>query len=277
MGVFGHPVSHSMSPCMHKAAYAHLNIKATYEAFEIAPNDLELAVKSIRTEQLTGVNITLPHKVAVIDYLDEISEEAKAIAAVNTVVHRDGRLVGYNTDGQGFLDSLIQESDESIQNKKVLLVGAGGAARSVAVSLARYGVEELAITNRTLGKAAEIAKICEPFQSINVYPRGLAQAGLTGFDIIINTTSIGMHPDMDRMPFSLETLKRGAVVCDLIYTPLKTRWLQEAEKKGAKTINGLGMFVNQGALAFELWTGQSAPRDIMRKAVVEELMKERGD
>ncbi|WP_026689168.1 shikimate dehydrogenase [Alteribacter aurantiacus] len=273
MGVFGHPIGHSKSPVMHNAALKELGISGTYEAYDIHPDDLEEAVDSLRRNHFRGVNVTLPHKVSVMPFLDEVSSDARAIGAVNTIVNENGRLIGYNTDGQGYLNSLIAESGEDIKNKRVLVIGAGGASRAVAVSLKKYGVNFLAITNRTLSKAKDIARICEPIGRVNVLPSTIAQANVTSFDIIINTTSIGMEPDVTRMPFSLETLKRDSIVSDLIYTPFKTRFLQVAENKGAKTINGLGMFINQGAIAFELWTGKQAPRDKMRQVVLETLKK----
>ncbi|MBM7097141.1 MULTISPECIES: shikimate dehydrogenase [Alteribacter] len=274
MGVFGHPIGHSMSPAMHNAALAEVGLQGSYGAYDIHPEDLEEAVRSLREDQFRGVNVTLPHKVNVMPFLDEISSDARTIGAVNTIVQENGRLIGYNTDGQGYLDSLLTESGEELKNKKVLIIGAGGAARAVAVSLLKYGVQVLAITNRTMSKAKEIARICEPVGPVSVLPSTIAQANLTGFDVIINTTSIGMAPDIDRMPFSLETLKRDSIVSDLIYTPLKTRWLQVAENKGAKTINGLGMFINQGAIAFELWTGRKAPREKMKQTVLDALKKQ---
>ncbi|PYZ98716.1 shikimate dehydrogenase [Alteribacter lacisalsi] len=273
MGVFGHPVAHSMSPVMHKAALGELNIEGSYEAYDIGPEELEDGIKSMKSEGYRGMNITLPHKVAVMDHLDAVSEEAEAIGAVNTIVNENGKLTGYNTDGQGFLDSVLEQV-EDLSGKRVLLIGAGGASRAVAVSFARHGVKELAITNRTLSKANEIAVRCKKWCDSRVLPATMAQAAFTGYDLIINTTSIGMSPDVNRMPMSLETVKRNALVCDLIYNPEETRWLREAEKKGAKTLNGIGMFINQGALAFEMWTGKKAPREAMKQAVLFEMKKQ---
>ncbi|TMW73887.1 shikimate dehydrogenase [Alteribacter natronophilus] len=272
MGVFGHPVAHSMSPVMHQAALRELNLEGSYEAYDIAPDELKEGIESVRSEGYRGINITLPHKVAVMEYLDHVSEEAQAIGAVNTVVNEDGKLTGYNTDGQGFLESVLERTGD-LPDKRVLIIGAGGAARAVSVSFARHGVEELVITNRTLSKAREIAERCRQWCEVRVLPATMAQAAFTGFDLIVNTTPIGMFPDTDRMPMSLETVRRNALVCDLIYNPERTRWLSEAEKRGAKTLNGIGMFVNQGALALEMWTGKKAPRIAMEKAVVEELKK----
>ncbi|MCR6096817.1 shikimate dehydrogenase [Salipaludibacillus agaradhaerens] len=270
-GVIGCPVSHSLSPVMHKAAYEELSINADYHAFHVEEKDLKEAVNGIRALGIRGINVTIPHKVSIIPYLDEIDPLAEEIGAVNTVVNVEGRLIGYNTDGEGYVHGLLPVLTKDFAEMRVLIIGAGGAARGVSLTLAKYGIREMCITNRTESKGRHLADDCSRLTEAAVLSLGRAQAELPGFDLIINTTSIGMAPDIDRMPLSLETLSQGAIVSDLIYTPAKTRWLQEAENKGAIIQNGLDMFVNQGALAFEKWTGKSAPKEIMKAKVLEKL------
>ncbi|UTR14344.1 shikimate dehydrogenase [Salipaludibacillus sp. LMS25] len=270
-GVIGCPISHSLSPAMHKAAYEELSIKADYHAFHVEEKDLKEAVNGIRALGIRGINVTIPHKVSIIPYLDEIAPLAEEIGAVNTVVNDDGWLIGYNTDGEGYVQGLLPVLTKDLAKMRTLIIGAGGAARGVSLTLAKYGAGEMCITNRTESRARQLADDCNRLTRATALPLERAQAELTGFDLIINTTSIGMAPDSNRMPLSLETLPRGAIVSDLIYTPLRTRWLQVAENKGAIIQNGLDMFVNQGALAFEKWTGQSAPKETMKKKVLEKL------
>lgn len=270
-GVIGDPISHSLSPVMQEAAFRHCNIDAAYHAFHVPKNNLEQAVQGMKGLGVKGLNVTIPHKVDIMNFLDEIDPLAEKIGAVNTIVHEDGRLVGYNTDGEGYMQSLRPIIEKPTSSLRVLMIGAGGAAKGVAMTMASYGVKELVITNRTLSKAESLARECGEFTDSAAIPIKLAQAKLTEFDIIINTTSIGMTPDIDSMPLSLEMLGRNVIVSDLIYTPYQTRFLLEAEKKGVKTLNGLGMFVNQGALSFEKWTGLEAPREIMKDVVMKEL------
>ncbi|MGJ9381664.1 shikimate dehydrogenase [Salipaludibacillus sp. CF4.18] len=270
-GVIGDPISHSLSPVMQEAAFKYCHLDAAYHAFHVPKQYLEQAVQGMRGLGVKGLNVTLPHKVEIMNFLDEIDPLAEKIGAVNTIVQEDGKLVGYNTDGEGYMQSLQPISEKTIASSRVLIIGAGGAAKGIAITMASYGVKELVITNRTLSKAESLAKDCGKYTSSAAMPIGMAQAKLTEFDIIINTTSIGMTPDIDTMPLSLEMLGKNVIVSDLIYTPFQTRFLLEAEKKGAKILNGLDMFVNQGALSFKYWTGQEAPREIMKDVVMKEL------
>ncbi|WP_416149287.1 shikimate dehydrogenase [Salipaludibacillus sp. HK11] len=270
-GVIGHPIGHSLSPIMHNVAFKEREIDATYLAFEVKENQLKQAIDGVRGLGVSGLNVTIPHKVNVMQYLDEIDPLAERIGAVNTIVHKENKLIGYNTDGEGYLQALLPILPKSLDNMRVLVLGAGGAAKGVAMAMTVHGVKEMCITNRTMEKADTLAHECSAITKVSTLPIALAQARLTEFDLIVNTTSIGMTPNVDQMPLSLEMIARGVVVSDLIYTPAKTRWLQDAEARGAIIQNGLGMFINQGALAFEKWTNQEAPRDIMRKKVVEKL------
>lgn len=270
-GVIGDPIEHSMSPIMHEAALDHTGIEADYHAFRVLPDQLQGAVEGIRALGIRGVNVTIPHKVNVMKYLDDIDPLAKRIGAVNTIVNDNGVLTGFNTDGAGYLEGLRPLLEMPLTEMRALIIGAGGAARAVAITLASKEIKELYIANRTETKAGELAKACKPLAATRSLTLSLAQARLMEFDLVINTTSVGMAPNVDNLPISLEMLGRHTIVTDLIYNPTETRFLKMARQKGAKTQNGLNMFVLQGGLAFEKWTGKSAPRDIMRKAVLEQL------
>ncbi|MCL7746887.1 shikimate dehydrogenase [Halalkalibacter alkaliphilus] len=271
-GLLGHPVGHSMSPNIHNDAFNQIGIEATYHAFDVEPEFVKEAVHGIRALQIAGCNVTVPHKVAVMEYLDEIDEEARLIGAVNTIVNQNGKLIGYNTDGRGFVQSLIEELNEDLKDKRLLLIGAGGAARGVATALMLYGIRHLAITNRTIEKADPIVQLAKTLKTpAEAVDRAQAEKSLDEYDVIINTTSVGMSPNIEDMPLDLGNLKREAVVCDLIYNPLETKLLKVAKKEGATTINGVGMFVNQAALSFEHWNGVTPDRNRMRKIVLEQL------
>ncbi|MBU9722535.1 MULTISPECIES: shikimate dehydrogenase [Bacillaceae] len=270
MGVIGYPISHSLSPLMHETAFKELNLEMAYHAFHVHPDRVEEAIAGIRGLGIKGINVTIPHKVSVIPYLDEVDELAKEIGAVNTIVNESGRLKGYNTDGEGFVRSLL-EADVVLSDKRVLMVGAGGASKGVSLALAQHGLKEIVITNRTYSKGEELAENCSKFAVSSALSLEEAKDKLNDFDIIINGTSMGMKPHEDKTPISLDNLSDNAVVCDLIYTPLKTKWLLEAELRGATILNGVEMFVYQGALAFEKWTGMKAPIEVMRNAVLRQL------
>lgn len=270
-GVIGNPIGHSLSPAMLEAAFKEVNIDATYVAFEVKEDQLKQAIDGVRGLGISGLNVTIPHKVAVMEYLDEIDPIAERLGAVNTIVRKGNKLIGYNTDGKGYLQALLPILPKSLKEMRVLVLGAGGAAKGVAVTMAMDGVKEMCISNRTVSKAEELAKECSSHTRASSLPIALAQARLTEFDLIVNTTSIGMTPHVDQMPLSLEMIARGVVVSDLIYTPFKTMWLKDAEARGAIIQNGVEMFVNQGAVAFEKWTGVEAPRKVMKKKVMDKL------
>ncbi len=269
-GVFGDPVKHSKSPIMLNRAFRETGLNAAYSAYHVAPERLGEAIAGIRALGFGGVNVTIPHKVEVMRYLDEIDADARAIGAVNTVVHRDGRLIGYNTDGIGYVRSLKDETGIQLAGKRILLLGAGGAARGVAYALANEQPERIWIANRTKERAIELAQaISARVPSTGIGMDELDAAG--AIDLIVNTTSSGMHPHVDELPVPLDWLERRAgidvTVSDLIYNPLETRLLSLAAGKGARTHGGLGMFINQGAYAFEYWTGIPAPVEAMSETV----------
>jgi shikimate dehydrogenase len=273
-GLFGNPVAHSMSPVMHNAAFEHLGLPFAYAAFSVAPDQLGQAVEGIRALGFRGINVTIPHKVAIMSYLDRVDPEAAQIGAVNTVIQENGELVGYNTDGQGYVRSLIEELDFSATGKRIVILGAGGAAKAVGVSLALRGAKQITIVNRTLSKAEELAEqLSVNSTSEAITFDTLTREYLRDSDLLINTTSVGMYPNVDQTPISMDYIHPELIVSDLIYNPLETKLLYEAKKNGAIVHNGAGMFIHQGALAFERWTGQKAPIEVMQKVVMRCLSK----
>lgn len=257
--IIGNPIEHSLSPLIHNAAFEHLKLNYVFLAFKVG--HLKEAVMGIRALSLKGVSVTIPHKVEVMDYLDDIEEVAGKIGAVNTVVNREGKLHGYNTDWSGAIKAL--EKKMELRGKKTMLLGAGGAARAIAFGLKEKDVD-LTILNRTVKKAEVLAT------ELGCQYGGLELMESFKPDILINTTSLGMYPQVNDMPVRKAFLK-DMLVFDIVYNPLKTLLIREAEQNGCVTVVGLEMFVNQAALQFELWTGKKAPLKLMRKVVMEKL------
>jgi len=257
--IIGNPIEHSLSPLIHNAAFEHLKLNYVFLAFEV--EHLREAVSGIRALNLKGVSVTIPHKVEVMDYLDDIEEVARRIGAVNTILNQEGRLLGYNTDWSGAIKAL--EGKVELKNKKTILLGAGGAARAIAFGLKEKGAD-LTILNRTVKKAEVLAS------ELNCQWGGLELVESFKPDILINTTSLGMYPRVDDLPVKKEFLK-DMLVFDIVYNPLKTHLIRKAEQNGCATIPGVEMFINQAALQFELWTGKKAPLGLMKKVVVEKL------
>lgn len=261
VALLGYPVGHSFSPTMHNAAFEQLGLNYRYVAFEVKPEMLREAVDGIRALGLAGVNVTVPHKENVMQYLDDVDPEASFIGAVNTVVNNNGRLKGYNTDGRGFMRSL-EEEGISVEGKKILIAGSGGAARAIGYYLSEKAAE-LSLFDVIREKADALAGALSKRGKVRSIDS--LEGALSEVDVAINATPVGLKED-DPFPFDLSKVKPEQVVGDLIYreTPL----LREAAKKGCRTFNGLGMLIWQGALAFELWTGEVPPYQIMRKALM---------
>lgn len=263
-GIFGHPIEHTLSPLMHNAAFEDRGLDMCYLAFDVLPADLPDAVKAIKALNMLGVNITVPHKVNVMPQLDEINTETRFIGAVNTVVNKDGKLTGHNTDGLGFMSSL-SEQKISADSKDILIIGAGGASRAVSYYLSEQA-SNLSLYDIDRPKAEklvnELGKIRKNVSLIS----DIKNIGKP--DIIINATPLGLHVD-DPLPLNPEHIKSEMVVYDLVYK--HTNFLQEAEKRGAKTLNGSGMLLWQGVLAFELWTGVKPPVDVMRQVLLSSI------
>lgn len=270
-GLIGNPVSHSMSPDIHNSAFQDLNLNYHYHAFHVENEHLADAVSGIKALGIKGFNVTVPHKVAIMEYLDQIDETAKQLGAVNTVLHENGRLTGYNTDGNGFLESLRPSLRKPIEKQSILIIGAGGAARAIYYTLSKYAPEKIDICNRTLKKAVYLTEHFGAGQRGEALTIQEAESGLSEYDIIIQTTSIGMHPNMDEKPISLENASENTLVCDIIYNPLKTALLMEAEEKGLDTLNGVGMLVEQAALSFQIWTGMEPNTEKMANIIVGKL------
>jgi len=272
--LLGHPVESSPSPAMHNAAFSHMGLDHLYMAVDVPPPNLQDAVGGIRALGIAGANITIPHKISVIPLLDELDKTAKLVGAVNTVKNSGGKLIGYNTDGAGALKAI--ESVVPINGKKTLLLGAGGAARAIAFSLAEANAE-LTIANRTIARAKALAKDIQEKVNKTVKCVGLSRKELSAAakesEILINATSVGMYPKSGATILNSEMIPRGAVVFDAVYKPLETKLLKEARKAGARVIRGIEMLVHQGALSFEIWTGEKAPIKIMRKAAEGELRR----
>jgi shikimate dehydrogenase len=275
LGIFGYPIGHSLSPLMQNAAIEAAGVNAVYLPFEVRPSRLRQAVDGIRGAGFLGVNITIPHKEAVMGLLDEISTEAVAIGAVNTIVNKNGRLIGYNTDGNGYLSSLKEDSSFNPKGKRILVIGAGGAAKGVIYAIAKESPKTIVIANRTLERAEALAaKLKRRFNNLEVIPIELYSTIFTNHleetDLLVNTTSLGMK-GKGTLDIPIDRLPAHATVSDILYVPLKTKLLFDAEKRALKTHNGLGMLIHQGAIGFSLWTGIAAPKDIMRKALEEAL------
>ena len=278
--VIGDPVEHSLSPCFQNAAFQHLKLDFIYVAFTVKAEDLGDAISGVRSLGIYGLNVTMPHKISVIKYLDELDERADRIKSVNTILNRNGKLIGYTTDGIGVLNALKYNGVDP-KGKKVVILGAGGAARSASYALSEVA-GELVILNRTIERARNLAsKVRKLIGShVNVKWDGLTEESLRReireADILINATPVGMSPDVNGTLVEKRLLHPDMVVFDMIYHPLKTRLLREAEEVGAKTINGLSMLIHQGAASFEIWTGVEAPVDVMMKAAEEEIRRREG-
>jgi shikimate dehydrogenase len=270
-GVFGDPIRHSRSPIMLNRAFQETGVNGVYAAFHVKPEALGDAVRGIKALGYRGVNVTIPHKVDVMNYLDEIDEGARIVGAVNTIVNDNGKLKGFNTDGIGYVRSLKEETGIELKGKRVLVLGAGGAARGVAYALAKEGASCIYIANRTKERAVELAATIGAFTETV----GLGLDELSNFvdqvAFVLNTTSAGMHPHVDELPMALDLIRPHHLVSDLIYNPRITRFLREAEAIGARIHGGLGMFIYQGAYAFEYWTGTPAPVAAMRQVVEQSL------
>ncbi len=259
-GLIGNPVAHSLSPVMHNQAFAAAGCNAVYLAFRVT--EPGAAINSIKALNFKGLSVTLPHKVAVMQYLDEIDETGARIGAVNTIVNNNGKLTGYNTDCSGAMEALRTRT--SIEGKSVAIIGAGGAARAIGFGLKSAG-GRLTILNRTRSTGEHLAADLQA----DFLP--LDECQPDRYDVLINTTPVGMHPDTDATPIAKKKLSKEMVVMDIVYNPLKTRFLKEAAARGCRTINGVDMFVFQGAHQFELWTGKKAPVEVMQDAVLQTL------
>jgi shikimate dehydrogenase len=274
-GVFGHPVGHSLSPEMHNAAFAALNLPFVYVAHDVAPGQVLRAMEGIRAMGYRGLSITIPHKVTALECVDEVDETARIIGCINTVVNDEGKLYGSNSDGLGALTAL-RDAGADPEGSRTLVLGSGGAARAIAVTISReappesislLGVEkdELQLLARDVQEKGQ-----SHVNAAQLTPKSLREE-LELADILLHCSPIGMHPHEEQSLVPAELLGEGLAVFDAVYNPRRTKLIQDAENAGCKTILGLEMFLGQAFIQFELWTGKSAPRRVMREIVEEKL------
>ena len=272
-GVFGDPVDDNPTGVVEEAAFAAKDLNYRYLTVKVLPEDLGKAIDSVRIFGMKGINLTMPHKIKVLPYLDELSPAAKIIGAVNTVIKKDGKLYGENTDGKGFVTAL-KNSGETLEGKKVTILGAGGAARAIAVECALNGAIHINIINRSAEKGEELASLIqsETDSSAQYLTWESSMKIPADTQILINATSIGFSPNVtDKPDIDYSTITNQMCVCDVIFNPAETIFLKTAAANGAKIVTGLGMLVQQAALNFTLWTGVEAPVDVMEEALKREF------
>lgn len=274
-GVIGDPIEHTLSPIMHNAAFEASGLDFVYVAFKVKPSCVADAVNGMRALNIRGLNVTMPHKKSVMKNLDRIDLSAQIIDSVNTILNKENLLFGFNTDGVGAVKAL-KENGVPLKGRKVLLLGAGGAARAIAYALAKEA-DELTILNRTVKDAQALAKLIEKTASKRIVSGSLSlediDSNLQDSDILINATSVGMKPHPDQTPVPIELLRKNLAVMDIVYNPLETKLAKDAQTLGAKVVSGIEMLIYQGAASFEIWTGKSAPVEVMRKAALTHLQK----
>ncbi|PKB80641.1 MAG: shikimate dehydrogenase [SAR202 cluster bacterium Io17-Chloro-G9] len=276
LGIIGYPIGHSISPLFQQAALDHAGIDASYRAWEVKPEEVPEFIAGLGEPGVLGINVTVPHKEAVIPHLDEVDQWASTAGAVNTIVNREGRLTGHNTDGLGFLRALLEVNGFAPRGRRVLILGAGGAARGVVLALVREEVSHLTIANRTLSRAERLVQIAED-AGLDALAVPLGGSELEGeaasADLIVNCTTLGLAhgPDEQGSPLSSRQIPPTALVNDLVYNPLATPLLQAAAQAGAQVLGGIHMLVYQGAASYEMWTGQPAPVEVMLQAALEAM------
>jgi shikimate dehydrogenase len=273
-GVIGDPIEHTLSPAIHNAAFNHLKLDFVFLAFRVKAADLENAVRGMRGLGIHGLNVTMPHKSTIIAYLDEVDSTVKFLGSANTILNKNGKLSGFNTDGVGALKA-IRENGTEASEKKVLLLGAGGAAKAIAFALAEKA-GELVVLNRSAEKAKKLAETLGRMSNRKVVggalsPDAIAK-NLRDSDVLINATSVGMHPEADQSIVPPQWLRSDLTVMDIVYNPVETKLARDAKAAGAKVISGVEMLIYQGAASFEIWSGCSAPIAVMRKAALNQLL-----
>lgn len=272
VGVFGYPVAENPTIVMQEAAFRALGLNWRYLTIEVRPAYLADAMQGLRAFNMRGINLTIPHKVEVLKYLDDVSEDARLMGAVNTVRREGDRLIGENTDGKGFLLSLRNDARMDPAGKRVVVLGAGGAARAMTVELALARAAHIEVVNRSAERGQALVDLLnEKTQTPAAFvPWDAVYCVPAGTDILINATSIGLYPHVTAKPnVEYDTISDSMVVCDVIPNPPQTPFLDEARTRGARTLDGLGMLVAQGAIGFKMWTGHEAPIDVMHQALAE--------
>lgn len=275
-GVIGDPIEHTLSPAMHNAAFEALNLDYVFLAFKVKSAGVADAVNGMRALNIRGLNVTMPHKTTVINYLDRVDLSAQIVNSVNTILNKESLLFGFNTDGVGALKALRENGIEP-KGRKVLLLGAGGAARAIAYTMAKEA-DELVVLNRTLKQAHDLAKLLQKAVNKKIVAGSLSpseiEQNLQDSDILINATSVGMKPNIDESPVKSKLLRSNLAVLDIVYNPPETKLSIDAKSAGAKVVNGVEMLIYQGAASFEVWTGKPAPLQVMRQAALNHLKKE---
>ncbi|CCO23027.1 shikimate dehydrogenase [Maridesulfovibrio hydrothermalis] len=262
-GIIGHPLGHTMSPLLHNWGFAQQNIRAVYMAWPTQPESIENFMHTFRTLPVSGASVTIPHKISVMDYIDKLTDRAKAIGAVNTLYWRNDQVIGDNTDTAGVSEPL---RPHCAQVKKALLIGAGGASRAAIVGLQSLQIEEIHITNRTQSKAGDLA------EEFNVSTVDWDNRGDQHYDLIVNSTSLGMSGKLEKInPMILDNQDANTIVYDLVYNPLETVLLREAAARKCKTIHGIEMFLHQGLAQFKIWTGYDLDETAARKLLLSRL------
>jgi len=278
VGLIGYKLKHSISPQFQQAAFDYLGLDIRYEVWETAKDELPKVVEGIRDPSKLGANVTIPYKEAVLPLLDDVDNDARRIGAVNTIVNRGDKLIGYNTDASGFMRALRDDGAFSPRNKRVVLLGAGGVARAVGFALVDAGVKKLVILNRTQSRGEALAwdlKVSDAEVVALSWKDGKTLTALGECELLVNGTSVGMKDSAGegRSPIGIGLIPKRALVYDVVYNPIETPLLAAAKKAGARTLGGLPMLVHQGAASFELWTGKSAPIDIMMRVAKRALAK----
>lgn len=271
LALIGYPIQHSLSPWIHEQFLQATNLKGKYSLMEIEPNSsFEDKIKSLKQSSLHGFNVTVPYKEQILPFLDEMDEQAKRIGAVNTVLVKDGKWIGYNTDGLGYMRALLNKYPELEKNKdiKVLLLGAGGAAKGILHALLHHGYNGITIANRSVERAEELQKAAD---TIKVSSLDQVEKELESFGLIIQTTSVGMKPNESEQIISLATVNPAAIVSDIVYQPLKTAFLQDAASQGAQIHLGHTMLLYQAQYAFEIWTGERPAMDLLEQKLIKQL------
>lgn len=264
--VIGDPIDHSLSPNIHNAAFRELKLDYTYIAYRIPKGELAAGIAALKKIKISGFNVTIPHKIEMIKFLDTVNEDCSIIGATNTVTNDDGKLIGYNTDTDGFLDPLKKRS-LNLKGINVLLIGAGGAARAITAGFAKEKAKKITIANRTLQNANVLARFAHKI-GMDAKAITINQIGesASNYDIIVNATSIGLNNEPS--PISTKTINEKSLVYDIVYKPINTDLIKQSKKNGAKVVYGYEMLLGQAALAFKIWHGIDAPYDIMKKSIL---------
>lgn len=273
LGIIGNPIAHTASPQMHNAMLEHLSLNYIYIPFKIEPNQLQNTLTAVRAMNIKGLNVTIPFKEQVIPFLDALDISAKQVGAVNTIINQNGHLTGYNTDGSGFITSLKIENNTDVRDKRCVIIGAGGSAKSIGFALLEHGAKSLMILNRTLTNAKALKSNLEKYYQAPIFSSDFQDKNqydmLQEADIIINTTPIGMDPHINQTPIeAFDWVLPQHLICDIIYKPKETLFLKKAKEKKAKIGYGYGMLVGQGILAFELFTQHKADYNLMKAEVL---------